>query len=334
MRLVKRLSFSILASAVSLSLVACGGGGDDDTGDDVVDPAGTHSQYVMSEILLPTTATQANMFGLNLDGDPQNRPDNALGSILSTLAGQGNFDIQASLDAQVAEGSIVLLTDIQATDLAMASGVGLRVYLGENPSIAPCADANDMVCGNHLEGTASFEIDPASPTDALLVGSIIGGRFTGGPGTVTIQISLVEGGAPLTLDLIGARVEIGAVSATGLMSGKLGGAITQADLDNVVLPAMVDIMTTTFEDDCMGTAPACCDAGSTGETLMDLFDENDDCTVDLTELKNNSLISSLLAPDVDLLDGSGNFAPRSDNVKDSLSLGIAFTGVNGTFTRP
>ena len=87
---------------------------------------------------------------------------------------------------------------------------------------------------------------------------------------------------------------------------------------------------------CLNEAPPCCDEGSTGETLVDLFDEepepSGDCTITLDELKNNDLISSLLAPDVDLFDADGNFNPRQDMVKDSLSLGVGFSAVGAVFT--
>lgn len=346
MRLVKRLPMLVLVTAMSASLIACGGGGDDDDDDGggVVDPTGTNTQYVMSEVLLPTTAAQANQFGLNLDGDEQGRPDNALGQILSTLANQsGDVDLQGAIDEQVADGSIIILANVKATALTMASGVGVWIFLGANPTPAACTDMNDMVCRKHLDGTGSFDLDGASPTDALLVGQIVGGKLNAGPGTVTIEISLVEGGDNLTLNLIGARIEIGSVSADGLMNGKLAGAVTDADLQNNVLPALNDILGDTISEDCTGTAIDCpgancrpcgCDEGATGRTLLDLFDEDDTCDVTLQELKDNSLISSLLAPDVDLLDADGKFDPRQDGVKDSLSLGLAFTGVKGTFTNP
>jgi hypothetical protein len=346
MRLVKRLSIFVAAAALSLTTVACGGGGDDDDEPPMqgeVDPAGTDTQFVVDELLLPTTATQANMFGINLDGDDQGRPDNALGSILSTLASQGDADLQGAVDEQIAMGDIVLLANVKATDLTMATGVGTWIYLGENPSVDPCDDIDDMVCGNHLDGTASFDVSADSPRDALVVGNVLGGQYTGGPGTITIELSLIEGSS-LTLDLIGAQIEVQQMSATGLMSGKIGGAITEQDLNNTVLPALVDILADTFVDDCPEprTAPDCCEDGSTGQTLMDLFDEDDTCEVTLLELQNNSLISSLLAPDVDLLDcpsadsdpSECAFFPRQDEVKDSLSLGIGFSAVPGTFTIP
>lgn len=342
MRLLRSLPLCFLASALAFSTAACGGGGgDDDDGPGDVDPLGTDNTYVVSKIYMPTTAAQANMFGLNLDGDEQGRPDNALGQILSTLAGQagGSFNLQDAIDEQVNMGDIILLANVQATALTTASGVGTTIYLGDNPGTAPCVDANDMVCGLHLDGSTTFDVAAASPGRdmATLVGQIIGGQLKGGPGSVTIELSLVQGGDALVVNLVGARVEVGAVTADTMTGGKLGGAITEEALNDDILPALHTILGDTIAEDCTATSAPCCTDGSTGQLLIDLFDESEpqDCTVTLDELKNNSLISSLLAPDVDLFNGEpvqANFDPRQDGVKDSLSLGIGFEAVGGVFT--
>jgi hypothetical protein len=122
-----------------------------------------------------------------------------------------------------------------------------------------------------------------------------------------------------------------------MTGGKLGGAITEEALNDDILPALHTILGDTIAEDCTATSAPCCADGSTGQLLIDLFDESEpqDCMVTLEELKNNSLISSLLAPDVDLFNGEpvqANFDPRQDGVKDSLSLGIGFEAVGGVFT--
>lgn len=358
MRLVKRVPLLVLALSVSLGAAACGGGGDDDD-DDTVNPDGTHYQYVLDDLLMPTTATEANAYGLNLDDDPQGRPDNALGQILSTLANQSDFDLQGTVDTQIMEGDIIILTDMQTTSLTTATGVGVWVYLGANPSPDPCTDANDTVCGHHLDGSGSFGVDPTSPTDAVIVGQLVAGKYDGGPGNVTIEISLVEGeDTGIVINLIGAKMEIGSVTDSTMSNGKLGGAVTEEDLDGEIMPELHTILNNTITDDCSGEPVDCpgadcrpcgCEEGATGRTLLDLFDEYTtpgdgipDCKVDFQELLDNSLISSLLAPDVDLLDCSNasdpphdcEYSPRTDEIKDSLSLGVGFSAVTGTFTKP
>jgi hypothetical protein len=340
MRLVQRSSILFLASAVVLSFAACGGSSSGD--DDTVDPAGTSHTYVVDSVLLPTKAGDGAKYGLDLDGDGQ--VDNALGQILSALssaAGSGSLDLQGSIDDQVLTANIILLANIKATDLAMANGVALEIFLGANPNPAACTDTSDppdiTTCGQHLMGTGSFDIDPSSPMDAQIVGKIIGGQFSGGPGTVTLQITLSSVGAPINLNLIGARAKlpgitdgtIGSVASPGIIAG----AVTQNDLDTQVIPAVADTVSAQITRDCydmngdpLGPPPGCgCPSGSTGATVISLFDKDPqggDCAVTVDEIKNNDLIKTLLAPDVNI-DGT-----------DALSVGVGVTAVKGTFTVP
>ena len=119
--------------------------------------------------------------------------------------------------------------------------------------------------------------------------------FGGGPGKAVIEVSLV--GTPVTLQLVGARAEFD-VTATNLTQGRIGGGI---DPQNDALPVLTELITTVVAQDCMGTAPPCCDVGSSGEAFLQLFDANADCMVDANEVSQSALIVSLLAPDVDLL---------------------------------
>lgn len=326
MRLVKRVPLFVLAMTVSLGAAACGGGGDDDD-DDVVDPAGTHYQYVLDELLMPTTATEANAYGLNLDGDEQGRPDNALGQIFATLAAQGNVDVQAGMDARIASGEILDLADVQAESLTTATNVRMRLFLGEDGDVPPNPADN-------FSGSELFAIRADSPTDSQVDGLVVTGHIRLGPGNLTVEL-VGFAGEPLVVPLIGARVE-GDITADGIVNGKLGGGIPEQELDSLILPSVVDGLQSTVDAECAGAPPNCCPSGSNGETLLDLFDENQDCEITLAELLDNSLISSLLAPDVDLLDSTnGNvFSPRTDGIKDSLSLGVGFTAVGAQFPLP
>ena len=105
---------------------------------------------------------------------------------------------------------------------------------------------------------------------------------------------------PFTLDLIGARAEVVATA-----------------------------------EDCSGTSPNCCvDPAGLAQTLLGLFDEDADCAVGFTELQQSSLISSLLAPDLDLLDADGQFDPSGDGEKDLLSVGVGWSAVGASFPLP
>ena len=53
-----------------------------------------------------------------------------------------------------------------------------------------------------------------------------------------------------------------------------------------------------------------------------------DFTISTCEVAQNSLIQNLLAPDVQIYDSQGRYAPNPANTtRDSLSVGFAFTAV-------
>ena len=107
----------------------------------------------------------------------------------------------------------------------------------------------------------------------------------------------------------------------------IGGALTEDDLNTKVIPAIQAQLVPTIAGDCtdLASPPACgCASGSTGKTILDLFDgglpdTQKDCMVSVDEIKGNSLIQSLLAPDVEI-DGT-----------PALSLGIKVEAKKATF---
>jgi hypothetical protein len=325
----------LVLSLLPAALIACG----DDGGESIVIPEGPHHGFVASTVKVPTTSMQAREFGLDLGASKSSAPDgtidNQLGMVLGTLASQG-FDVQGTIDTSVAEGSIILLVDFQTKDFAASSAAGISIKLGDNPQPPACTDPNDTVCGKHLTGSAMFDIAANSPQNAAVGGRIVGGTFTGGPGQIALQIAL-GGGAPITLDLYGARVKATGLSMTGIQNVVFAGALTKTDLDTKVIPAIHAQLGPIITEDCTGTAPPepCgCAANSTGKTLLDLFDTNPkNCEVTVEEIKTNTLIQSLLSPDICAkLDNSSGTA--SCDQPNALSLGIAATAVGATFPLP
>lgn len=315
--------FMLAAALVPMSLVACGGS---DSGQPT--PEGAHTHYVANKIFVPTSSTESREYGLDLNND--GTVDNQLGATLAALKSQGGFDIQATIDTAVNDGSIILLVDFQTKDFTSSAAAGIQVFLGSNPMPAACNGSADTTCGHHLTGTGSFDLAANSPTNAALGGKIVGGTFTGGPGKLSLQIALGSG-SPIQLDLIGARAKGSGISDTAIGSGTSGGvifagAVSKDDIDNKVIPAIPPQLETTIMRDCTMIMPpvaGCgCASGSTGATIISFFDANKDCKVDADELKANSLVMSLLQPDVTI-----------DGVM-ALSLGIKATAVGATFTVP
>jgi hypothetical protein len=336
--------WSILSAALlgALSLGACGGGGDDDGGDGTLPTDGDYYHYVTNTVKVPQSSSEAMMYGLNVDDDENGEVDNALGRILATLKTQG-VDIQTQVNDAVAGGDLILLHSIRANDIAADTSVSWEVYLGES------------VMNPDFSGAGMFTVAADSPQDAILAGRISSGAFSGGPGKVTIQLSLTAG-TPVNIELVGTKIEAN-VTADGCTDGILGGAITEEKLNQQVIPAIADLLNDSVADDggtmCTAQMTTCpmtpdgdaqtCDTermlcvSSTSKTVLGLFDDNKDKMITSEEIMNDPLIKALLEPDVDLLDASNVFQKdpaKRDEVKDSLSLGLGFTCAKGTFTAP
>jgi hypothetical protein len=333
MQLSRARSALVLLGLPAL-LAGCGGEGGGDAPSD-------HT-FVLDSLIVPGTTEEAvTTYGLDIDGkenDADRGVDNALGRTFATLSAMAGVDIASAVSAGVDTGAILLLANVRAPALAASGSAEVGLYLGANPMPAACDSPEDMVCRKHLDGSASFELAPNTPTDTVLAGRIEAGAFAMGagdePGRIALPFPSLDGGEPLVVDLVGARISIQSVSETGLTSGILGGAIPADDFEQIILPSFHQGMAATVAADCTGTAPDCCTPDSGGESIVGLFDANDDCMVSFEEFRNNFLIALLINPDVDLFDDSGAFNPNSDGVPDALSLGLGFSAVTATFPVP
>jgi hypothetical protein len=278
------------------------------------DASGMHHHYILDSLTWPASNGDATTDGFDLDGDGS--IDNQLGRVTATMASQG-FDLQTPQDQAIARGAVLMLADLQADDLTTAAGAGYTMYVGTNPSPAPCTGSSDTVCGHHLTGAATFDA-AATPRDAQLIGSITSNQLTAGPGHLSMQLSIVTG-TPVTITLLAAHAKL---TTMPFLHGTLGGAIPMSDFHMKIYPAMQTSFAATIAADCTGqNPPECgCTASSTGATLIQLFDANQDCTVSEPEIENNSLIHSLFASDV-TVEGQA-----------ALSVGFAVTGVGANFT--
>jgi len=113
-------------------------------------------------------------------------------------------------------------------------------------------------------------------------------------------------------------------TACDFSNGKPGGAITENDLNNKVLPEVTNLLQDQLTGKCAmeGTPAACvCESGSGAETIQSMFDTDGSCDVTLAEVQENNIIKAFLKGDVTLADGS-----------KALSLAVAFDAVNATYT--
>ncbi len=289
---------------------------------------GTHHRYVVSHEQSPMNNNQARDFGLDLNND--NTVDNQLGMVLGTLSSMG-FNIQPTTDSLVDRGGMLMLVDVQADNFTTMANAGVTIYKGATPTPAPCLSANDTVCRRHLTGAGAFTVPAASAHDVPLVGAIVGGTLltTLPGGSLHVQFVFNDGpSGPVELELIGARVKASGISATGIAMANLAGAISETEIHAKLTPSMQASYAAAVQRDCTALTmpPGCgCLAGSTGKLAIDLFDGDlsgtqKNCAVSLAEIEGNSLIQSLLAPDVTI------------NGVNALSLGLRIDAVAATFT--
>lgn len=116
------------------------------------------------------------------------------------------------------------------------------------------------------------------------------------------------------------------LSATKIVTMKIGGAITDAEMDAKVYPAISAGMQSDIMRDCtaLSSPPNCgCAAASSGKNWLELVDAPPkDCQITAAELKANSLFMSLFAPDV-MVEG-----------QPALSVGFKATAVEAGFVAP
>lgn len=289
-------------------------GASSDGGTDAAPPS-MRRTYVVSSIDVPTTASESSATGRDLDGD--GTIDNQLGQVFASFMSASDLDLQSNMNERVQRGDAIMLVELLAESfLADPTALG-RAMQGANPTPAACTDPEDLVCGRHLEGSASFEVVATAP--ARSSGTIAAGRAELGPGASVLPIALDR--AVTWLPLIGAHVEA-ETSPASLMAGTLTGVIPSAEIDATLIPSFHAAIVAMIARDCPEGA---CMPGSSGESLRQIFDASGDGMVTLEEVRTNSLARSLVAPDVDL-DGDGT--------PDGLSAGVGFTAVGATFAAP
>jgi hypothetical protein len=103
-----------------------------------------------------------------------------------------------------------------------------------------------------------------------LTGALAAGMMTTAPGKFVVPLTVHPNVAPVYVKLIGAKVQILAQGTDARLSMlKIGGAISQAELDATVIPAMRDGFMASVTHDCSAptSPPLCgCAAGSARKT--------------------------------------------------------------------
>jgi hypothetical protein len=290
---------------------------------------GMEAKYVANTVMVPQ---QRSDYAIDLNGD--GRVDNQLGNIIGALTGAG-LNTQDGVNNAIMQGNLILLLDQTGSDLTNNDCAAAKVQVGKQMTMpAPKFDGSDTLTVDTSIGGGS------------LFGKITSSAFvSNNPATATtnyqisIQLPLVSGAAPVQLNISGARISFTKMG-NGLMKGQINGAIKSTDVQNTIIPNVANLLTMRLMTD---------PTSSTSMQIKQLFDVGDgnggNCTnpdgsmgvpndgkIATCEVSMNSIIKNVLAPDVQMFDASGNYKPNAANtMKDSLSLGLAFTAVQASF---
>lgn len=298
------------AAPIAMLLAACGT-------EPAPVPTGPHHQYVVRELVVPRTNSEARAYGLDLNAD--RAIDNQLGMVFGTLKSLG-LGVDTTAQEAVVRGGLNLLVDLQAPDLVATEIAGVTTYLGADPSPAPCLDpARIETCGQHLTGTGHFSIEPGSASD-LGVGPIVDGTLSAAMDFLPVAIAL-DPTAPLRLDLFGARVKLTGITAQGF-SAVIAGVVSADDVQRVIVPQAAIEMQRIVSTECkqpLGNAPCGCVGGTRADLLQDYMDTNNDCEITLAEVQHSSAVDALFTSDIRVAG------------QDGMSFGVGVTLVPATF---
>ncbi len=275
-------------------------------------------QFVLDALRLPTN--QQN-FASDIDGD--GRPDNVFANVVIILEAQ-KFGLQKSIDAGLQAGGPILLLTLATEFATPASDQRAAVTLFAGIPIKPA---------QHV-----YTIDARVPP-VTLEGRIAAGRFvsddprTGGV-LVNRDILIPLGpGIDAKLPIQGLQLAFDvAVNGATIPTGQLTGSLKQADVQNTFLPALAALMNNMLQNDPKSPIGKVFDTAGTMNPDGTVAQAGDG-VIGISELLTNPLISSLLAPDVQIWDAAGeNYAPNPLGGKtDSMSFGIGFSATAASY---
>jgi hypothetical protein len=264
--------------------------------------ATTYSRgFAVDSLLLPTNTTQANAYAIDLDGD--GHAENALGGALLPLSNFG-VDVAATAAAATSAGQIVHLVELRSSDPTFMSDAAAQAtwLVGVATSAPPLFDGSD-----------TFRYADALASDAFIAALSVGDFVSDNPATTDAPVELVLrirlGNHEVDLPLQFARLKF-SFDGTVLTSGQVNGAVLQSDIQNKFFPTLQQA----FSDIVLGDPQS-----GNAQTILAFFDKNPtDGNVSVAEIQENSFISALFGPDIQLRNDAGDLA---------LSWGFGFTAV-------
>ena len=284
-------------------------------------PAGAVSTrgHAVNDLKLPDTTAEANSYAIDLDGD--GTPQNQFGNALYALAFAFELDVAGNTSAAVASGQVVHLVELRSTDATFTNDTAAEAtwHVGVAAPAPPLFDGSD-----------TFRYDPDF-LNGTFVAPLVSHAFVSAipatssePAYVFVRIRIES--QTFLLQLQGGRLKF-TTTPTGLVLGQGNGSISKEDIDNVFVPTLADAFNEVIQAD---------PQSDRAMSLLQTFDNNPmNGTISVAEVVADSLIETILRPDVDIRDENGNYAPNPTNPeKDALSFGFGFTAVTSVTILP
>lgn len=260
--------------------------------------------FVTASITVPVNANEARALGRDLTGD--GKADNALATVLAALTQQG-VDFTQGWNADVHSGRIVMLQSLRSTSLATDRHATWQLLYG-----VPVTNPN-------LTGTGTFTAGPTH--SARVAARIVAHRVSTTATTLPIRMDL--GSGPFSMPMVvGRAFETCYSRCTG---ARINGAVRVSAISSIFIPQLAHVLQKIVDRDCPGPGPDTCTSQSSGASIEQIFDTNQDLVISADELRNSNLIKALLAPDVDLYRADGTRG--TDGKPDSISFGFGFVAV-------
>jgi hypothetical protein len=239
---------------------------------------------------------------------------------------------QQDEDNAIVTGKIILLVDVQTTDLMNAATASFSLKLGTMPVPAACTNPSDLTtCGQHLKGGASFSIANDSPAFPPLTGTITDGTFSSSAGDVAIALALTDTAtSPVVLNLAHARARITSMTADGIMTAYIGGLVTQTELNNQIAPPLGESVSQLLSAaNCTPNGPPDCGCKIGTPAVVLLFAMDGD-----TGVPANCAISDqeiLAYPPIAATIQNDSCSQADCTTPDSISFGLQISAVKATF---
>ena len=272
--------------------------------------------YVMSAIDVPDDPGQAPSLSLDIDQDPQARPNNRLGAFIASVPRW-----QEATDAALENGDLLHVVGLPIGYPIATTAVEWASFEADDADDPP-------VPGDNLSGAGKLVGKAGTATDGFVLGFLLQDHFRGRGGEFPIRLALSWGGTSVSLDLVAAGVEAD-LTEDGY-EGRLGGVIPVDQITARLLPALAESFSATVSAEC---TPQCI-LGGPGENILRRFDTDGDRIVTLDELSSNAEVVAALSPDVAVvLNRYGRWSPSSSPMSNNaLSVGFGFRTAPVEFT--